>query len=181
MTEVIFSRDTHAILIPDGDRVPVAEGVRGWLMQELGGHFTVQLTNGRLVRVDRADGDAIGREIEEEADPVADDPDAVVEESQVWAAMSQCYDPEIPQNIVALGLIYGVSIEVNEGEGTDVRVVMTLTAPGCGMGQVLVDDVRSAVRAIPGVRNVEVELTFEPPWSQDRMSEEAKLSLGYFF
>lgn len=181
MTEVIFSRDTHAILIPDGDRVPVAEGVRGWLMQELGGHFTVQLTNGRLVRLNRADGDAIGREAEDEAEVVPDNPDAVVEESQIWGAMAQCYDPEIPQDIVALGLVYAVSMEAHEGAGTDVQVVMTLTAPGCGMGQVLVDDVRSAVRVIPGVRNVEVELTFEPPWSQDRMSEEAKLSLGYFF
>ena len=181
MTEVIFSRDVHAILIPDGDRVPVAQGVRGWLMQELGGHYTVQLTNGRLVRVNRADGDAIGRDADVAPEPEEDNLDAEVALPQVWEALSQCFDPEIPQDIVALGLIYDVSMDVKSGEGTAVHVVMTLTAPGCGMGQVLVDDVRQSVRAISGVRDVTVELTFEPAWTQDLMSEEAKLSLGYFF
>ena len=179
-TEVTFAREVRVVLIPDGESVPVAEGVRGWVLHSLGGHHTVQLTTGRLVRVDAADGDAIGMEVEEIAEVAPVDLDGDVCLEDIWGALTQIYDPEIPQDIVALGLIYDVAMRPLD-RGHHVDVVMTLTAPGCGMGQVLVDDVRRAVSVLPGVAVVEVALTFDPPWTHDRMSEEARLSLGYFF
>ena len=101
-------------------------------------------------------------------------------EEQVWEALRTCYDPEIPLNIVELGLVYSCLLRDHEDGGTAVDVLMTLTAPGCGMGQVLADDVQRRVTSIPGVRATQVELTFDPPWSPNRMSEAARLELGMF-
>lgn len=177
--EVTFSRDCPVILIPDGDTVVLETGTRGWITQVLGGNYTVQMLTGRLVRVNAEDGDAIGKESAPRIDPDAD-PDAPVHEEQVWSALKTCYDPEIPLNIVELGLVYSCLLrDLSEG-GTGVDVLMTLTAPGCGMGQVLADDVKRKVIGIPGVREAQVELTFDPPWSPDRMSEAARLELGMF-
>ncbi len=179
MDDVEFTRDVEVILIPDGDRIPVAAGARGWVTQVLGGNFTVQLTTGRLVRVSAEDADAIGRDSTEA--PVATfDPDAVLTEDMIWDQLRTCYDPEIPANIVDLGLIYDCIIREAEA-GTVVDIVMTLTAPGCGMGQVLADDVKAKVEALPAVKTAIVELTFDPPWDMDRMSEEARLELGMFY
>jgi len=179
MEEVVFSRETEVVLIPDGYRQPMPEGTRGWITQVLGGNYTVQLDTGRLVRVASTDADAIGKS-DEAAAPPAHDPDAPLDEEMVWSALRQCYDPEIPLNIVELGLIYDLDLEESE-DGHDVRIAMTLTAPGCGMGQILADDVEARVRALPGVRSVRVELTFDPPWSPERMSEEGRLELGMFY
>jgi probable FeS assembly SUF system protein SufT len=176
MEEVTFARDCDCILIPDGMAIPVGAGTKGWVTQVLGGNFTVQLTNGRLVRVNASDASVIGQVVK--ASPLdALDPDAPVSQEVVWAQLRTCFDPEIPLDIVELGLVYDVVL-VDDGDDTIVEVVMTLTAPGCGMGQVLADDVQAKVGAIPGVAEARVELTFEPPWSPERMSEEGKLELG---
>lgn len=176
--EVTFSRETVVVLIPDGVTQTLPEGTRGWVTQVLGGATTVQLETGRLVRVAADDADAIGREIEASTW----DPDEPLTPDRVWDVLRTCYDPEIPLNIVELGLIYELKLtEAEDGDGIEVDVVMTLTAPGCGMGQVLADDVQHKLDALPGVRSVRVELTFEPPWGPERMSEEAKLELGMFY
>ena len=177
--EVSFLRETQVVLIPDGLTQVLPEGTRGWITQVLGGNYTVQLETGRLVRVGSHDADAIGREVETRG---ADDPDAPVTPERVWDVRRACYDPEIPLNIVELGLIYELVLKEHpEGEGVDVEVTMTLTAPGCGMGQILADDVLSKVRSLPGVVDAKVDLTFEPPWGPERMSEEGRLELGMFY
>jgi probable FeS assembly SUF system protein SufT len=177
--EVSFLRETQVVLIPDGLAQVLPEGTRGWITQVLGGNYTVQLETGRLVRVGSGDADAIGREV---ASAASADPDAPVTPERVWEVLRTCYDPEIPLNIVELGLIYELKLMEHEGgEGVDVEITMTLTAPGCGMGQILADDVLSKVRSLPGVAEAKVDLTFEPPWSPDRMSEEGRLELGMFY
>lgn len=181
MEEINFSRDTRVILIPDGYEIPVETGQRGWITQVLGGNYTVQLDTGRLVRVSAVDGDAIGKEAVAVPDPAEVDLDAEVHLEQVWDQLRECYDPEIPQNIVELGLVYDAELVRLDDGGYRVNVDMTLTAPGCGMGQVLADDVAWRVKTIPGVLEANVELVFDPPWSPDRMTEAARLELGMFF
>ncbi len=179
MDEVTFSRDADVVLIPDGYTIPVAASTRGWVTQVLGGNYTVQLTTGRLVRVAAANADAIGQLVEEVIAPQTD-PGAVVSEAMVWDQLRQCFDPEIPANVVDLGLIYACILHPT-ASGTTVEVQMTLTAPGCGMGQVLTDDVKTRVERLPGVVEARVELTFDPPWTMDLMSEEARLELGFVY
>lgn len=181
MEEVTFQRDCPVILIPDGVEVPVHADQRGWVTQVLGGNFTVQLEDGRLVRVAARDADAIGREAEEAGSPVEVDLEAQVSEDDVWAQLRTCYDPEIPLDIVELGLVYRCTVQPHEEGGHLVDIEMTLTAPGCGMGQVLADDVTWKVQSIPGVRQARVELVFDPPWSPDMMSEAGRLELGMFW
>lgn len=180
MEEVTFARDVRVILIPDGYEIPVEGGARGWITQVLGGHYTVQLDTGRLVRVSAVDADAIGKKAAAR-EASEDDLEAEVSEEQVWDQLRECYDPEIPLNIVELGLVYTCELLPLEEGGYRVNVEMTLTAPGCGMGQVLADDVEYRVRSIPGVREAHIELVFDPPWSPDRMSEAGRLELGMFF
>jgi len=172
---ITFCRNVRVILIPDGEPYTVVEGCVGYITQVLGGNWTVQLNDGRLVRVRGMDGDAIG---EESLSPwtAADDGDA--DEEGIWTRLRCIFDPEIPVNIVELGLVYGLDLE-EWTEGKAVVVTMTLTAPGCGMGQVLADDVRDAVCALPGVCRVNVDLVFEPPWTPERMTEAARLELGF--
>jgi probable FeS assembly SUF system protein SufT len=176
--EVTFGRETQVVLIPDGVAQLLPEGTRGWVTQVLGGNYTIQLETGRLVRLGADDVDAIGKQKVDNG--VADG--GPVTPDRVWEVLRTCYDPEIPLDIVQLGLIYELLLREHEGgDGVDVEIIMTLTAPGCGMGQVLADDVQSKVSALPGVKATKVELTFDPPWSPDRMSEEAKLELGMFY
>ncbi|MCA9493496.1 MAG: DUF59 domain-containing protein [Myxococcales bacterium] len=177
--EIVFGRDTAVVLIPDGVEQEIPEGTRGWITQVLGGNYTVQLETGRLVRVSAADAEAIGQE--SEALPGADAEGPLTPE-RVWDVLSTCYDPEIPLNIVELGLIYELALKPREGDDKiDVVVTMTLTAPGCGMGQVLTDDVTDKLTRLPGTGEVSVELTFDPPWGPERMSEEGRLELGMFY
>jgi probable FeS assembly SUF system protein SufT len=177
--EVTFARDLEVVLIPDGTPQLLPEGTRGWITQVLGGNYTLQLETGRLVRVSAADASAIGQE---GAVSAALDPGAPLTAERVWEALRTCYDPEIPLNIVEIGLIYELSLRQQpEGDRIDVDVTMTLTAPGCGMGQVLTDDVTGKLRALPGVGEVKVDLTFDPPWGPERMSEEGRLELGMFY
>ena len=168
-----IGRTVDARLVPTGDPVTIPSGTFVTLTQSLGGTYTV-VFNGNMARIDGADADALGfaPEVLEFEAPA----DSSIDPAQVEQALASVFDPEIPVNILDLGLIYDRRI------GTDgtVRVVMTLTAPGCGMGPVLVDDVKSRLAVVPNVRNVEVDLVFDPPWSREMMSEEARLELGIF-
>ncbi len=181
-TPVTTLRDVEVLRVPDGDRVLVREGTWLVVQQSLGGQFTCMTETGGLVRVDGKDADALGPEYEAEARKSAEAraaaADGPFDEEKVWDALRQVYDPEIPASIVELGLVYVVASEPAEG-GHRVAVSMTLTAPGCGIGPVLVEDVRRAILAVPGVVDVQVELVFDPPWDPSRMSEAAKLQLGF--
>lgn len=177
---ISFNRDCKGIVIPDGVDLTVPEGATGLLIQRLGAHFTVRLDVGYLVRIADEDADAIGQQSEGLGVKAAVDPDAEVTIEQVWDELRTCYDPEIPVNIVELGLVYKAELERVEGAGTSVFVEMTLTAPGCGMGQILTDDVEEKLRRLPGVADVRVDLVFDPPWSPQHMSEAARLELGFY-
>jgi probable FeS assembly SUF system protein SufT len=170
------SRDVTAVIIPAGEPLILIEGTTGLITQQLGGSFTV-FVEGNLFRIAGIDADAIGKE------PVP--PPAVPEnatdadiESVIWEQLKTVYDPEIPINIVDLGLIYRCEIENRPEGGRFVSVDMTLTAPGCGMGPVLIQDAQEKIAVIPTVEDVHVELVFDPPWSQSMMSEEARLQTG---
>ena len=166
-------RECTARLVPTGDPIDIPAGTFVTLTQNLGGTYTV-IMNGNMARIDAADADALGFEPETlHFEPPAD---GKVDMAQVQQALASVYDPEIPVNIVDLGLIYRCELE----GGSKVSIDMTLTAPGCGMGPVLVQDVESRVSSVPNVTDVSVELVFDPPWSRDMMSEEAQLELGLF-
>lgn len=175
---VKFERDADVALIPEGQMVELPAGTTGYLTQSLGGSFTVYV-DGRLFRLGGDDADAIGREPppKPELPENASDKDI---EAVVWKQLKTVYDPEIPINIVDLGLVYDCDIHKSVDGGREIEVRMTLTAPGCGMGDFLVDDVRSRLLIIPTIERVDVELTFDPPWNQEMMSEEARLETGMF-
>ena len=174
---VTFERECTAIQIPDGLTMLVSKGTEGIIMQVLGGNFTVRLATGYLVRVDGEDAAAIGKEPIVPDDPTEEGGE--VTEEVVWERLKTCYDPEIPINIVELGLVYSCEIEDDKDGKKKVDIEMTLTAPGCGMGQILVNDVERAVSSLSGVSEAFVDLTFEPPWEPSRMSEVARLELGF--
>ena len=173
---VRFERDCDAVLVPAGDQVTLPAGTVGYITQSLGGSWTV-FVEGNLMRIAGKDADAIGKEPPApiELPEGATDEDV---ERLVWQQLRTCFDPEIPVNIVELGLVYAAEVVPREDGRRDVRVRMTLTAPGCGMGEVLVDDVRSKVELIPTVAEADVELVFDPPWNQTLMSDVAKLETG---
>lgn len=175
---VTFTRDCDAVLIPAGEKVRLPEGSAGFVTQALGGSFTVYI-EGNLFRIAGIDADAIG---EEPILPPEVPDDATPEqfESVVWEQLRTCYDPEIPINIVDLGLVYECRIERGETGRRDVHIKITLTAPGCGMGDVLTQDVCEKIEIIPTVEKAHVELVFDPPWSQAMMSDEARLEAGLF-
>jgi probable FeS assembly SUF system protein SufT len=173
---VTFARDCEAVLIPAGERVTLPEGSTGYMTQALGGSFTVYI-EGNLFRIAGSDGDAIGK-TPLRAPEVPDDATEADIEAAVWQQLRTCFDPEIPINIVELGLVYECTIERAESGGRVVKIKMTLTAPGCGMGDVLTHDVREKIEIIPTVERAEVELVFDPPWNQSMMSEEARLEAG---
>jgi len=172
---VTFTRDVDAIIVPAGINVKLRQGQTGYITQALGGSFTVYV-EGNLFRVAGKDADALGKEPAETPDlpPDASDDDV---RDLAWRQMKGCYDPEIPINIVDLGLVYECNV-LSEGDGRVLDIKMTLTAPGCGMGDVLVADVREKVEVIPTVKRADVELVFDPPWSQSMMSEAARLQTG---
>ena len=173
---VRFERDCEAVLVPAGDQVTLPAGTVGYITQSLGGSWTV-FVEGNLMRIAGKDADAIGKEPPApiELPEGATDDDV---ERLVWQQLRTCFDPEIPVNIVELGLVYAAEVVPREDGRRDVHVRMTLTAPGCGMGEVLVDDVRSKVELIPTVAEADVELVFDPPWNQTLMSDVAKLETG---
>jgi probable FeS assembly SUF system protein SufT len=173
---VTLQRDVAAIQIPDGTPTLLPAETPVLITQELGGSYTVMSPFGAMFRIDGTDADALGKEASSASG--AEEPAGSLEE-RVWGQMRKCFDPEIPVNIVDLGLVYDCRVEEDGGEGATVHIQMTLTAPGCGMGPVLAQDVQRRIEAIPGVARAAVEVVFDPPWNQNMMSEAAKLQLGF--
>ncbi len=174
-------RDCEATLIPEGSPITLTKGTTVYVTQALGGSVTVNV-NGNLARIPPHNLDAIGLDVEPtnaEDSPVASG-DGTVDEALLWEHLRTCYDPEIPINIVELGLVYRCEVHPLDGGGNRVEVDMTLTAPGCGMGPFLVDDVEEKLAQVPNVSEVAVELVFEPMWNQDMMSEAARLQTGLY-
>ncbi len=172
--EVVMKRDCPAVLIPAGTTVTLQAGVPVVITQALGGSYTV-IVHGNMARIAGADADALGKEVT--ASTAAIEPGKLTEE-QVYEALRACYDPEIPVNIVELGLVYDLQIVPLPDGGHRVEIKMTLTAPGCGMGPILQQDVEGKVLALPGVKEAAVCLVWDPPWNRDMLSDAAKLQLG---
>lgn len=173
---ISLTRDVVGVLIPAGTHVELPEGAEATITQALGGSYTV-LVEGHLFRIGAEDGDALGKTVAAKPTLAPDaSPDDV--EKAVYAQLMTCYDPEIPINIVDLGLVYDCEVEALQDHALHVQIQMTLTAPGCGMGDILVADVKDKVGKIPGVSEVDVEMVFDPPWRMDMMSEEARLQAG---
>lgn len=172
---VVALADCPARRVPDGTPLTIPKDTFVTITQALGGNYTVTY-NGQMVRVDGTDAASLGLESEQLEFPAPTDD--LIREEDVWTALKTVFDPEIPVDLVNLGLIYSVTIDQ---PAKRVDIVMTLTAPGCGMGPVLVGDVEYRVRRVPNVVTVEVEMVFDPPWSREMMSEEAQLETGMFF
>ena len=174
----VVSRDVKALIVPAGVEVNLKAGQSGFISQALGGSFTLYI-EGNLFRISGEDADAIGKQVVKapELPPNATEDDI---KNLVWQQMRNCYDPEIPVNIVDLGLIYECNVSANDDGTRNVQVKMTVTAPGCGMGEVIVQDVKDKVELIPTVQKADVELVFDPPWDQSMMSEAARLQTGMF-
>ena len=171
-----FERDCDVVLIPQGDNLSLPAGTVGYITQALGGSFTV-FVEGNLFRVAGENADAIGKTAPKQLELAnTEDDDAV--EKLVWSQLRTCFDPEIPINVVELGLIYDCKIERLADGQRKVNIQMTLTAPACGMGDILVEDVRSKVERVPTVLEADVDLVFEPPWGRHMMSELALLETG---
>lgn len=173
-TVLEVNREVEATLIPTGVKVSLQPGTQVMVTQALGSSYTLYV-NGNLVRVAGKDGDALGLVKLEEID-INEQIGSV--EDKIWLQLKTCFDPEIPVNIVDLGLIYECNIIPLGMNDVNVNIIMTLTAPGCGMGPVLIGEVQEKLRQIHGVQEVKVELVFDPPWDRDKMSDEAKLQLG---
>jgi len=168
-------RDVDANMVPSGDEVKLVAGNLVRVTQALGGNYTI-LINGNMVQISAENADALGFEVLKISE--SDAPKGNLEH-QIWDQLKTCYDPEIPINIVELGLIYGLDISDTD-EGKNVNIKMTLTAPGCGMGGVISDEVERKVNGIESIEDVLVELVWEPQWNRDMMSEAAQLELGMF-
>ncbi|WP_173860001.1 MULTISPECIES: putative Fe-S cluster assembly protein SufT [Pseudomonas] len=173
-----LTRDCAVTLIPGGERLQLGRGERVVVTQALGGSFTVQISRGRLARVAAADADALGRDAQRQEQPQASSGGFDIQ--QVFDMLRTVYDPEIPVNVVDLGLIYQCETRLLADGGQRVEIKMSMTAPGCGMGDVLKEEAYTKVQSIPGVSEVEVEIVWDPPWDQSRMSEAARLQLGLF-
>lgn len=172
---IALARDCMATTVPAGERVLLSEGGEVEIVQQLGGSITVRTELGTLLRFDGADADALGLDPVDEA--TADD-DGPFDMSRVLDALGQVYDPEIPVSIVELGLVYRCEEVTGPSDTRRIEIDMSMTAPGCGMGDVLRADAARVVLGVPGVDDVEVNLVWDPPWTIHRMSEAARLQLG---
>jgi probable FeS assembly SUF system protein SufT len=171
-----LSRDVEVAAIPYGDRLTLTAGTTVYVTQALGGSYTAMTDHGYLVRIEGTDADAIG---EEPTRPMsAEDMAGRTTEEVAWDQLKTVFDPEIPVNIVDLGLVYKCEVEPLEEGKEKVSVQFTLTAPGCGMGDFLREDVRQKLLSIPSVVEAEVEVVLDPPWDQSMMSDGARLQLG---
>lgn len=186
-----LTRDCAATEIPSGTALLLPHGFEVTIMQTLGGNVTVITHQGQMARIAAAELDALGEDIAQivrDADTqaqaaaaeAAGEPGGPATRDQVMDAMRQVYDPEIPVNIVDLGLVYVCDVQDNPDGGSDVSIKMTMTAPGCGMGDVIARDAEHVVSRVPGVKRVHVEIVWDPPWGREMMSEAAKLQLGMF-
>ncbi len=177
--QIKLSRDCEAVLIPSGDPITLKAGEIAYITQALGGNYTLML-NGNLVQIDGRDADAIGKETAVSSKENGADQDGVApDDYMVRTKLKTCYDPEIPVNIVDLGLIYDLIISpVNKGYKVDIK--MTLTAPGCGMGDYIAADVKKKALTVPGIEEANIELVWEPLWNREMMTDAARLELGLF-
>jgi probable FeS assembly SUF system protein SufT len=172
----VIQREVDAVMVPSGQAIKLQPGLAGFISQALGGSFTLYI-EGNLYRLAGSEADAIGKEplVAPELPPNATADDVL---QLAWQQMKTCFDPEIPINIVDLGLVYDCSVTANDDGTRSIDVQMTLTAPGCGMGDVLVQDVREKIEQIPTVRETRVEMVFDPPWRREMMSPAAQLQMG---
>ncbi|MFT6624972.1 MAG: putative FeS assembly SUF system protein SufT [Cycloclasticus sp.] len=174
---IVLNRNVNAIVIPAGVHVTLKKDDVVTIMQSLGGSYTVSSETGIMARISAIDADALGKEVEViHAYETGTDPESMREAA--WAFMKTVYDPEIPVNVVDLGLIYDCTVRALTDGLNHVHVTMTLTAPGCGMGPVIQSDIESGIKRMDGVETVDVEVVLDPPWNQSMMSEAAKLQLG---
>jgi probable FeS assembly SUF system protein SufT len=173
---VVVRRDVEGLQVPSGVPVPIPRDSLVYITQAMGGSFTVYF-EGNLIRIAGADADALGREVVAPPELPANATDEQLREL-VWDQLRTIYDPEIPINIVELGLVYECLISRLPDGDRYIYIRMTVTAPGCGMGDILVEEIRQKLRRIPTVGKVDVEMVFEPPWTQDMMSEAARLEAG---
>lgn len=181
---ITVARDVPGIVVPDGNEAIIPQGTEVEIVHELGGDFTLRSRRGMMYRIDGAHADALGRDVPaegsvappENATPLSGE----ALEQAVLERLKSCYDPEIPINLVDLGLIYRAELRPSAGGQHVVEIQMTLTAPGCGMGQVIVDDVKRKVESVPGVEKAQIELVFDPPWDPSMMSDAARLQAGLF-
>ena len=175
-TPIYLTRDCEATLIPGGQKMTLSQGDCVVVTQALGGSFTVRTDMGHLARIDAHDADALGLEGEQANEqPLAAGP---FELQRVIETLKTVFDPEIPVNVVDLGLVYVCEVHPLAGGGHQVEIKMSMTAPGCGMGDVLKGDAQTKVAALDGVTDVDIEIVWEPPWDASRMSEAAQLQLG---
>jgi probable FeS assembly SUF system protein SufT len=173
--QIVLARDCEATQIPSGAKVTLPAGTRVTITQSLGGQFTVTTDQGGLFRIAGEDAAALGERAPAAA-PMVEGP---FEAEKVWEQLRTVFDPEIPVNLVDLGLIYRCEAVPLPDGGHRVEIDMSMTAPGCGMGDVLKDDVRRKIQGVPGVREVEVQVVWDPPWDASRMSDAARLQLGW--
>jgi probable FeS assembly SUF system protein SufT len=173
-----LSRDVIATQIPSGDKHPLTAGSKVFIHQVLGGSYTVQTDTG-LYRIDGKDADALGEKVVEQKIEAATLANGAPDPDAVWEQLKKVYDPEIPVNIVDLGLVYSMDIsKLDADQGYKVDVAMTLTAPGCGMGPAIAEDAKTKILLLPGVSAADVRITWEPAWNQSMISEEGKMKLG---
>ena len=171
---ITLSKDCGGILIPSGDQINLKKGTPVKITQSLGGYFTLYV-NGNLVKLDGKDADAIGKRIDVSS---LNQGEKGFDEKLIWEQLKTCYDPEIPVNIVDLGLIYNLNYKTLDNNKYYINIKMTLTAPGCGMGPAIAADAEGKVRGLSFVDDVLIELVWDPVWNQDMMTEEARLKLG---
>jgi probable FeS assembly SUF system protein SufT len=175
--ERTLAREISATQIPSGDRHTLPAGTRIQIHQTLGGSYTVQTDHG-LFRIDGKDGDALGEQAADHKIEAATLADGAPDPEAVWGQLRKVFDPEIPVNIVDLGLVYSMDVEKQTDNAFKVNVAMTLTAPGCGMGPAIAEDAKGKILLVPGVSDADVRITWDPPWNQSMISEEGKMKLG---
>ena len=176
---VALKRDVEGTLIPNGDPMTLPEGLLVRITHRLGGNFTIMTDNG-MFRIKRADADALDEElnVEEKNSEDSENFEGQPDEDEIWNQLKNVYDPEIPVNIVDLGLVYSMDVSENEEGGYKVDVSMTLTAPGCGMGPTIAEDAETRVKEVAGIKDCKVDIVWEPVWTQDMISEEGRMILG---
>jgi probable FeS assembly SUF system protein SufT len=175
--ERTLSREVPATQIPSGERHLLHTGTKIQIHQTLGGSYTVQTDFG-LFRIDGRDGDALGEKAVDHKVEASTLDDGAPDPGAIWEQLRKVYDPEIPVNIVDLGLVYSMDVERRPDSAYRVNVAMTLTAPGCGMGPAIAEDAKGKILLVPGVGDADVRITWDPPWNQSMISEEGKMKLG---